>query len=287
MLFYFKPLAFSETRAQGRLATGVYKRPLWEEKGLLKRVPENFIGRDWTGKTSLKTSLVCRTNKSRENTEPEPEFLFEQQTSQLIVKRSSKKVKSGSSYAEDGLSWNPNCRLKVFGKAKELSKPTDMSLQDCKQVEKAKDDSQEPSTKELDPSLKGPHKLLVPKKPEDIKDFLMSSVYPPVIPNTNHLKTLSCLPSDDPYYKAEPKDLVEPSYGTLEDSAYNKLLKDPFIVDNTTSNSSHECQNVENVLSFAEKLPPTIKDLKKSQPMRGDVAKLKSVIGEKVLYFLW
>ena len=291
MLFYFKPLASSETRAQGRLATGVYKRPLWEEKGLLKRVPENFIGRDWTGKTSLKTSLVCRTNKSRENTEPEPEFLFEQQTSQLIVERSSKKVKSDSSYAEDGLSWNPNCSLtvplKVFGKAKELSKPTDMSFQDCQQVEKAKDDSQEPSTKGMDPSLKGPQdKLLVPKKPEDIKDYLMSSVYPSVIPNTNHLKTLSCLPSDDPYYKAEPKDLVESSYGTLEDSADSKLLKDPFIVNNTTSNSSHECQNVENVLSFAEKLPPTIKDLKKPQPMRGDVAKLKSVIGEKVPYFL-
>ena len=272
MFFYFKPLASSETRAQGRLATGVYKRPVREEIGLLKRV----------GKTSVKTSLVYRTNKSRENTEPEPEF--------LLVKRSLKKVKSDSSYAKD-LSWNPNCSLavplKAIGKAKELSKPTDMSLQDCKQVEKAKDDSQEPSTKGMDPSLKGPQdKLLVPKKPEDIKDYLMSSVYPPVIPNTNHLKTLSCLSSDDPYYKAEPKDLVEPSYGTLEDSAYSKLLKDPFIVDNTTSNSSHECQNVENVLSFAEKHPPTIKDLKKPRPMRGDVAKLKSVIGEKVPYFL-
>ena len=289
ILFYFKPLDSSETRAQGRLATGVYKRPLWEEKGLLKTVPENFIERDWTGKTSLKTSLVCRTKKSGENTELEPEFPFEQNTSQLIVKRSLKKVKSDSSYAED-LSWNPDgsltVPLKVIGKAKELSKPTDMSLQDCKQVEKAKDDSQEPSTKGMDPSLKGPQdKLLVPKKP-DVKDYLMSSVYPPVIPNTDHLTTLSCLPSDDPYHKAEPKDLVEPSHGTSEDSAYSKLLKDLFIVNNTTSNSSHGCQNVENVLSFAEKLPPTIKDLKKPQPMRGDVAKLKSVIGEKVPYFL-
>lgn len=280
-LFSFKPLASLGIRAQGRLASGVYKRPLWEEKGLVKRVPENFIGRNWTGKTSLKTSLAWRTNKSRENTEPEPEFLFKEQTSQLIYKRSLKKVKSHSSYAED-LSWNPNCSLtvplKVIEKAKELSKPTAMSLQDCKQVEKAKDDSQEPSTKGMDPTLK----LRVPKQSEDIKECLMSSVYPPVILNTNHQKTLSCAHADNPYHNDKPKHLVESSYGTLKDNAYSKRLKDPLVVDNKNSESS---ENVENILSFAERLPPTIKDLKKPQLMRGDVAEFKSVIGEKVPYF--
>ena len=280
-MFSSKPSASSGFRAQGRLATGVYKRPLCEEKGLVKRVPENFFGRNWTGKTSLKTSLVWRTNKSRENTEPEPEFLFEEQTSQLIYKRSLKKVKSHSSYAED-LSWNPNCSvtvpLKVIEKAKELSKPTDMSLQDCKEVEKAKDDSQEPSTKAVDPSLK----LRVPKQPEDIKDYLMTSVYPSVIVNTNYQKTLSCAHADNPYHKAEPKHLVVSFYGTLKDNAYSKRLKDPLVVDTKKSESS---ENVENILSFAERLSPTKKDLKKPQPMRGDVTELKSVIGEKVLYF--
>ena len=111
-LFSFKPLASSGIRAQGRLATGVYKRPLWEEKGLVKRVPENFIGRNWTGKTSLKTSLVWRTNESRENTEPEFELLFEELKSQFICKRSLKKQKLHSSYAGD-LSWNPNCSVTV------------------------------------------------------------------------------------------------------------------------------------------------------------------------------
>ena len=278
----FKPLASSGIRDQGRLATGVYKRPLWGEKGLVKRVPENFIGRNWTGKTSLKTSLVWRTNKSRENTEPEPEFLFEEQTSQLIYKRSLKKVKSRNSYAED-LLWNPYCSvtvpLKVIENAKELSKPTDMSLEDWKEVEKAKDDSQEPSTRGMDQSLK----LRVQKQLEDIKDDLMSSVYPSVIVNTNHQKTLSCAHADNPYQKAEPKHLVESSYGTLKDNAYSKRLKDPLVVDSKKSESS---ENVVNILSFAERLPPTIKDLKKPQPMRGDVTELKSVIGEKVPYFL-
>lgn len=281
-MFSFKPLASSGIRAQGRLATGVYKRPLWEEKGLVKRVPENFIGRNWTGKTSLKTSLVWRTNKSREITEPEPEFLFEEQTSQLIYKRSLKKAKLHSSYAED-LSWNPNCSstvpLKVIDKAKELSKPTDMSLQNCKQFEKAKDDSQEPSTKGMDPSLK----LRLPKQPEDINDYLMSSVYPPVIVNTNHQKTLSCPHADNPYHNGKPRHLVESSNGTLKDNAYSKRLKDALVVDSKKSDSS---ENVENILSFAERLPPTIKDLKKPQPIRGDETESKSVIGEKVPYFL-
>ena len=199
----------------------------------------------------------------------------------MICKRSLKKVKSHSSYAED-LSWNPNgtltVPLKVIEKAKELSKPTDMPLQDCKQVEKAKYDSQEPSTKGMDPTLK----LRVPKQPEDIKDYLMSSFYPPVILNTNHQKTLSCAHADNPYHNDKPKHLVESSYGTLKDNAYSKRLKDPLVVDNKKSESS---ENVENILSFAERLPPTMKDLKKPQPMRGDVPELKSVIGEKVPYF--
>ena len=279
-LFSFKPLASSGIRAQGRLATGVYKRPLCEEKGLVKRVPENFILRNWTGKTSLKTSLAWRTNKSRENTEPEPEFLFEEQTSQLICKRSLKKVKSHSSYAED-LSWNPNgsltVPLKVIEKAKELSKPTDKPLQDCKQVEKAKYDSQEPSTKGMDPTLK----LRVPKQPEDGKDCLIS-FYQRLIHLIIHQKTLSCAHADNPYHNDKPKHLVESSYGTLKDNAYSKRLKDPLVVDNKKSESS---ENVENILSFAERLPPTMKDLKKPQPMRGDVPELKSVIGEKVPYF--
>ena len=163
--------------------------------------------------------------------------------------------------------------LKVIEKAKELSKPTDMSLQDCKEVEKAKDDSQEPSTKGMDPTLK----LRVPKQPEDMKDYLMSSVYPPVI-----VITLSSAHADNPYHKAEPKHLDESSYGTLKDNAYSKRLKDPLVVDSKKSESS---ENVENILSFAERLPPTMKDLKKPQPMRGDVPELKSVIGEKVPYF--
>ena len=279
-MFSFKPLASSGIRAQGRLATGVYKRPLCEEKGLVKRVPENFILRNWTGKTSLKTSLAWRTNKSRENTEPEPEFLFEEQTSQLICKRSLKKVKSHSSYAED-LSWNPNgsltVPLKVIEKAKELSKPTDKPLQDCKQVEKAKYDSQEPSTKGMDPTLK----LRVPKQPEDGKDCLIS-FYQQLIHLIIHQKTLSCAHADNPYHNDKPKHLVESSYGTLKDNAYSKRLKDPLVVDNKKSESS---ENVENILSFAERLPPTMKDLKKPQPMRGDVPELKSVIGEKVPYF--
>ena len=54
------------------------------------------------------------------------------------------------------------------------------------------------------------------------------------------------------------------------------------VVDNKKSESS---QNMENLLSFAEKLPPTMKDRKKPQLMRGDVAELKTVIGEKVPYF--
>ena len=53
-------------------------------------------------------------------------------------------------------------------------------------------------------------------------------------------------------------------------------------MDNKKSESS---QNMENLLSFAEKLPPTMKDRKKPQLMREDVAELKTVIGEKVPYF--
>ena len=172
-----------------------------------------------------------------------------------------KKVKSHSSYAED-LSWNLNCSvtvpLKVIEKAKELSKPTDMSLQDCKEVEKAKDDSQEPSTKGMDPFLK----LRVQKQLE----------YNSIIVNTNRQKTLWCAHADNPYHNDKPKHLVESSYGTLKDNAYSKRLKDPLVVDNKNSESS---ENVENILSFAERLPP----------MRGDVAEFKSVIGEKVPYF--
>ena len=277
MLFYFKPSASSEILAQGSLqkTPEVYKRPLWKEKGHVKRIPGNFIGQDWTGKTSLKTSLVWKTSKNSEHSEPEPEFLFEQQPSQLIVNRSLKKINSNSSYAVD-LSWIPNCNftvpLEVIEKTKELSKPTEMSPQYCKQVEKAKADSQEPSTKGIDPSLKDPQdKLRVPKQPEDIKDYLTSSVYPPVILNTNHQKTLSCAHAANRYHEAEPKYLVESSYSTSKDIAYSKLLEDPFVVSNKTSDSSDECQNVENVLLFAEKSPPTIKDLKKPLPMRGEV----------------
>ena len=285
MLFYVKSLAPSEILVQGRRATEVYERPLCAVgKGHVKRVPYTFIGQVWTRKTSLKPSLVWRRNKNSEHTEPEPEFLFEQQ----IVKRSLKKIKSDSSYAED-VSWNPNCSLtvsfKVIEKAKELSKLTEMSPQDSKQVEQAKADSQEPSTTGIDPSLKDPQdKVRLLKQSEDIKDPLMSSVYPPDILNTTHQKT--CAHADNPYHKAEPKHLVEPSYGTLEDSAYSKRLKDPFVVDNTTSNSSHECQNVENILSFVEKLPPTIKDVNKPLLVTEDLAELKSCIGEKVPYFL-
>lgn len=188
-----------------------------------------------------------------------------------------KKVKSHSCYAED-LSWKLNCSvtvpLKVIEKAKELSKPTDMSLQDCKQVEKAKDDSQEPSTKGMDTFLK----LRVQKQLEDIKDYCNS-----IFVSTNRLKTLWCAHAVNPYHNDKPKHLVESSYGTLKDNVHIKRLKYPLVVDNKKSESS---ENVENILSFAERLPSTMKDLKKPQPMRGDVPELKSVIGEKVPYFL-
>lgn len=158
------------------------------------------------------------------------------------------------------------------------------NFEDCKQIEENKADSQEPSTKGIDPSLKHPQdEVRVPRQPEDIKGYLISSVYPPVIVNTHHQKTCSCVLADNPYHYAKPRDLVESSYGTLKDNVYSYRLKDPFVVDNKTSESS---QNVENIHFFAEKLPPTIEDLKEHQPTRGDVAELKSVIGEEVPYFL-
>ena len=157
-------------------------------------------------------------------------------------------------------------------------------FEDCKQIEENKADSQEPSTNGIDPSLKHPQdEVRVPRQPEDIKGYLISSVYPPVIVNTNHQKTRSFALADNPYRYAKLRDLVESSYGTLKDNFYSYRLKDPFVVDNKTSESS---QNVENIHFFAEKLPPTIEDLKEHQPTRGDVAELKSVIGEEVPYFL-
>ena len=174
--------------------------------------------------------------------------------------------------------------LKLREKLSRLVLEEHCNFEDCKQIEENKADSQEPSTKRIDPSLKHPQdELRVPRQPEDIKDYLISSVYPPVIVNTNHQKTRSCALADNPYNYAKPRDLVESSYGTLKDNVYSYRLKDPFVVDNKASESS---QNVENILSFAEELPPTIEDLKKHQPTRGDVAELKSVIGEEVPYFL-
>ena len=114
---------------------------------------------------------------------------------------------------------------------------------------------------------------------EHIQDYLISLSYPPY----DHQKTCSCVLADNPYHYAKPRDLVELSFGTLKDNVFSYRLKDPFVVDNKTSESS---QNVENIHFFAEKLPPTIEDLKEHQPTRGDVAELKSVIGEEVPYFL-
>lgn len=201
---------------------------------------------------------------------------------------SSKPVKSLSDHILPFEGKGDFSRLQVVIKRREkLSRHVlekHCNFEDCKQIEENKADSQEPSTKGIDPSLKHPQdEVRVPRQPEDIKGYLISSVYPPVIVNTNHQKTRSCALADNPYHYAKPRDLVESSYGTLKDNVYSYRLKDPFVVDNKTSESS---QNVENIHFFAEKLPPTIEDLKEHQPTRGDVAELKSVMGEEVPYFL-
>ena len=121
----------------------------------------------------------------------------------------------------------------------------------------------------------------------DYLDFWMSSIYSLVSKNTNRQKTsspetlppvfLACTHADEPYTKkGNPSKKV---YGALKDKIYRDLLKGFFVVDNTKSGSSDECQGVkklrESVLSVAKELP----QMKEEIP-------LKWLKYEKVLYLL-
>ena len=121
----------------------------------------------------------------------------------------------------------------------------------------------------------------------DYLDFWMSSIYSLVSKNTNRQKTsspetlpsvfLACTHADEPYTKkGNPSKEI---YGALKDKIYRDLLKGFFVVDNTKSGSSDECQGVkklrESVLSVAKELP----QMKEKIP-------LKWLKYEKVLYLL-
>ena len=121
----------------------------------------------------------------------------------------------------------------------------------------------------------------------DYLDFWMSSIYSLVSKNTNRQKTsspeklppvfLACTHADEPYTKkGNPSKEI---YGALKDKIYRDLLKGFFVVDNTKSGSSDECQGVkklrESLLSVAKELP----QMKEKIP-------LKWLKYEKVLYLL-
>ena len=121
----------------------------------------------------------------------------------------------------------------------------------------------------------------------DYLDFWMSSIYSLVSKNTNRQKTsspetlppvfLACTHADEPYTKkGNPSKEI---YGALKDKIYRDLLKGFFVVDNTKSGSSDECQGGkklrESVLSVAKELP----QMKEKIP-------LKWLKYEKVLYLL-
>ena len=121
----------------------------------------------------------------------------------------------------------------------------------------------------------------------DYLDFWMSSIYSLVSKNTNRQKPSSpenvppvflvCTHADEPYTKkGNPSKEI---YGALKDKIYRDLLKGFFVVDNTKSGSSDECQGVkklrESLLSVAKELP----QMKEKIP-------LKWLKYEKVLYLL-
>ena len=121
----------------------------------------------------------------------------------------------------------------------------------------------------------------------DYLDFWMSSIYSLVSKNTNRQKPSSpeklppvflvCTHADEPYTKkGNPSKEI---YGALKDKIYRDLLKGYFVVDNTKSGSSDECQGVkklrESLLSVAKELP----QMKEKIP-------LKWLKYEKVLYLL-
>ena len=104
------------------MATEVYNRELKEGQGYARRVPIMIIGQARTGKTSLKKSLkgelfnpnegstegietdpsyfqvttdIWRTGRNSEDTETEPEFLFDRQLAQKLFKSLKEKERLG------------------------------------------------------------------------------------------------------------------------------------------------------------------------------------------------
>ena len=121
----------------------------------------------------------------------------------------------------------------------------------------------------------------------DYLDFWMSSIYSLVSNSTNRQETsssktlpavfLACTHADNPYTtEGNPSKEI---FGALREKIYGSLLEDFFVVDNTKSGSSDECEGVKNlrqaVLSVAEELP----QMKVPIP-------LKWLRYEKVLYLL-
>ena len=121
----------------------------------------------------------------------------------------------------------------------------------------------------------------------DYLDFWMSSIYSLVSKNTNRQKTsspetlpsvfLACTHADEPYTKkGNPSKEI---YGALKDKIYRDLLKGFFVVDNTKSGSSDECQGV-------KKLRESVLSVAKERPQIKEEIPLKWLKYEKVLYFL-
>ena len=121
----------------------------------------------------------------------------------------------------------------------------------------------------------------------DYLDFWMSSIYSLVSSNTNRQETsssktlpavfLACTHADKPYTtEGNPSKEI---FGALREKIYGSLLEDFFVVDNTKSGSSDECEGVKNlrqaVLSVAAEFP----QMKVPIP-------LKWLRYEKVLYLL-
>ena len=121
----------------------------------------------------------------------------------------------------------------------------------------------------------------------DYLDFWMSSIYSLVSKNTNRQKPSSpeklppvflvCTHADEPYTKkGNPSKEI---YGALKDKIYRDLLKGFFVVDNTKSGSSDECQGV-------KKLRESVLSVGKELPQMKEEIRLKWLKYEKVLYFL-
>ena len=123
MIFYFTPSVPLDIQARGPVATEVYNRELKEGQGYARRVPIMIIGQARTGKTSLKKSLkgelfnpnegstegietdpsyfqvttdIWRTGRNSEDTETEPEFLFDRQLAQKLLKSLKEKERLGN-----------------------------------------------------------------------------------------------------------------------------------------------------------------------------------------------